>query len=282
MAFLKQIIEFLGSEPSIGAFWGPLAASIIVFILNYLLFRQNDNKKSEKILTFRIVREEYKKHIIEIRHQKQLPQPIQSQAPARSSNDDVPVVIGAGVLLLSFFYIKYQTEIILAILSVSTFLLTYLIFSVVFAYRNSIIHGNDWKIYFTVTFGLIACAFPLMYLALHPLYSPERIDSMSLLVNNGGVTALFKSYGIAGFGFLMFQALGFLSLALAQLLQFLSLTFYMSITQIVVSDQKRPLLELVARATKRFSQPYLIIGTSIVLYVVSTILISGIAYEWWY
>ncbi|WAG10425.1 hypothetical protein NRZ32_14905 [Aeromonas dhakensis] len=105
---------------------------------------------------------------------------------------------------------------------------------------------------------------------------------MSSIVIDGGIAGMFKIFGLKGVSFLIFQTLGFLTMAMAMLLQALSLTFYTSVIQLAVSYSQMPLISFLAQATSRFRRPNKIIFFSIVLYLFSFILISGVGYEWWY
>ena len=273
-------IENIFSELWLAAFWGPLAVGLILFLISKMF----SGKKEEKIVTFKHVREVVVKHVVEVKESKNASRPAsQSSNGARNGGDDpAPILIGVGVLLLSFFYAKYQIEVIAVLLGFSTFLLSFVLFTVFFGISNNIVHDRSWARYLYTTLFLAFLGYPLMYIALNPIYAPPEVSSMSSIVIDGGIAGMFKKYGLKGVGFLMFQVLGFLTMAMAMLLQALSLTFYTSAIQLAVGSRQMPIISFVAQVTSRFRSPNKIIIFSVVLYLFSFILISGIGYEWWY
>jgi len=274
-------IESIFSELWLAAFWGPLAVGLILFLLS----KAFSGKKEEKVVTFKHVREVVVKHVVEVKENKRAARAA-SQTRGNSSRnggeDPAPALIGFGLLFLSFFYAKYQIEVTAVLLGFSTFILSFVLFTVFFGISKSIAHDHSWTRYLYTTSFLALLGYPLMYIALNPIYAPTEVSSMSSTVIDGGLAGMFKKFGLKGVGFLMFQALGFLTLAMAMLLQVLSLAFYTSVIQLAVSPEPRPIISFVAQVTSKFRSPNKMIAFSIILYLFSFILISGIGHEWWY
>lgn len=273
-------INSIFSELWMAAFWGPLAVGLILFLINKIF----SGGTEEKIVTFKHIREVVVKHVVEIKESKNALR-LDSQASngTRTGGDDpAPILIGAVLLSLSFFYAKYQIEVIAVLLGFSTLLLSFVLFTVFFGISNNIAHDRSWVRYLYTTIFLAFLGYPLMYIALNPIYAPPEVSSMSSIVIDGGVAGMFKMFGLKGVGFLMFQALGFLTMAMAMFLQALSLIFYTSVIQLAVGSSQMLIINFLAKATSRFRSPNKVIVLSIFLYLFSFILISGIGYEWWY
>lgn len=269
-------IESVFSELWLAAFWGPLAVGLILFLINKMF-----SGKKEEVVTFKHIREVVVKHVVAIKESSQTT--AQASNGARTGGDEsAPILIGAGLILLSFFYAKHQFEVIAVLLGFSTFLFSFVLFTVFFGISNNIVHDRSWARYLYTTIFLAFLGYPLMYIALNPIYAPPEVSSMSSIVIDGGIAGMFKIFGLKGVSFLIFQTLGFLTMAMAMLLQALSLTFYTSVIQLAVSYSQMPLISFLAQATSRFRRPNKIIFFSIVLYLFSFILISGVGYEWWY
>lgn len=273
-------IENIFSDLWLAAFWGPLVVGLILFLLGKVFSGKNE----EKIITFKHVREVVVKHVIEIKESKRASRPAsQTSNGSRNGEDDpVPVLMGFGLLFLSFFYAKHQIEVIAVVLGFSTFILSFVLFTVFFGIRKNIAHDRSWTRYLYTTLFLALLGYPLMYIALNPIYAPPEVSSMSSIVMNSGLAGMFKRFGLKGVGFLMFQTLGFLTMATAMLLQALSLAFYTSAIQLAVGSSQMPIISFVAQVTSRFRSPNKMIAFSIILYLFSFILISGVGYEWWY
>jgi len=270
-------LENIFSELWLSAFWGPLAVGLILFLLGKVF----SGKREEKIVTFKYVREVVLKLVIEVPENKRTSR----SAPQTRSNgkeDPTPALLGIGLLFLSFFYAKHQIEVIAVVIGFSTFILSLVLFTIFFGISKNIVHDHSWSRYLYTTLFLAFLGYPLMYVALNPIYMPPEVSSMRNIVIDGGFVGMFKSFGLKGVIFLMFQALGFLTLAMAMLLQTLSLAFYTSVIRLAVSSRRRPIINFVAKATLRFRSPNKIITFSIVLYIFSFILISGVGYDWWY
>lgn len=274
-------LESVFSDLWLAAFWGPLAVGIILFLVSKLFSKNAPNKT----VTLRYVQEVVVKHVIEIKERKGVSKASSPRRPSERKNksdDSAPIVIGVGLLLLSFFYAKYQIEFIAAVMGFSTFILSFIMFTVFFGISKNIVHDLDWKRYLYTTFLLALLGYPMMYIALNPFYAPIEVSNMNSAINNDGIVGMFKEFGIKGVGFLMFQSLGFITLTMAMLLQTLSLTFYTAITQLAITEIKRPVVSFIAQLTTRFQSPYRVMVISVVLYISSFILISGIGYDWWY
>lgn len=268
------------SELWLAAFWGPLAVGLILFIINKIF----SGDKKEKTVTFKYVREVVVKHVVEIKDNKiySLPALQANRGTPTGRDDTTPILIGVGLLLLSFLYAKYQIEVITVLLGFSTFILSFVLFTVFFGISKNIVHDRNWARYIYTTIFLAFLGYPLMYIALNPIYAPPEVNSMSSIVINGGIAGMFKTFGLKGVVFLMFQVLGFLTMTMAMLFQALSLFFYTSVIQLAIGSNQITINYFVAQATSRFRNPNKIIISSIFLYLFSFILISGIGYEWWY
>jgi hypothetical protein len=256
-------IEKVFSELWLAAFWGPLAVGTILFLLGKVF----SGNKQEKTVTFKYVREVVVKHVIEVKENKRASQPAPkpSNDEARNGSDDpTPIAIAVGLLFLSFFYAKYQAEVIAIAAGFSTFLLSFALFTIFFGVKKNIAHDRGWTRYLYSTLFLALLGYPLMYIALNPIYAPLEVSTMSSTIIDGGIADMFKKFGLKGFGFIMFQALGFITLTTAMLLQTLSLTFYTSVIQLAVSETPRPVINFVAQATSSFKSPNRIITFSVV------------------
>lgn len=274
-------IGIVFSELWLAAFWGPLAVGLILFLLNKLF----SGKSNEKIVTFKHVREVVVKHVVEVKQNKRASRSssLTRNNTTRNGGEDPTVgLIAMGLLLLSFFYAKHQTEVVAVVLGFSTFILSFALFTVFFGISKNIAHDRNWTRYLYTTLFLALLGYPLMYIALNPIYAPLEVSRMSSTIIDGGLASMFKQFGFKGVSFLMFQALGFLTLAMAILIQALSLAFYISVIQLAVSPNQRPVINFVAQVTSRFRSPNKMIAFSIILYFFSFILISGVGYEWWY
>ncbi len=274
-------IESIFSELWLAAFWGPLAVGLILFLLAKVF----SDKSEEKVVTFKHVREVVVKHVVEVKESKRTLRPAPKEQSNRSGNgreDPTPALIGIGLLFLSFFYATHQIEVIAVVSGFSTFVLSFVLFTVFFGISKNISHDRSWTQYLYTTLFLTLLGYPLMYIALNPIYAPLEVSNMSSTAIDGGLAGMFNKFGLKGVGFLMFQALGFLTLAMAMLSQALSLAFYTSVIQLAVSSNQRPIINIVAQVTSRFRSPNKMIAFSIILYLFSFILISGVGYEWWY
>lgn len=269
------------SELWITAIWGPLVVGLILFLLSKIF----PGKNQEKCVTFKYVREVVVKHIIEVKESKraerQRPQS-RSNGSRNGTDDPTLLIIGIGLLFLSLFYAKHQAEVVAVVLGFSTFILSFILFTIFFGISKNIVHDRSWTRYLFATSFLALLGYPLMYVALNPIYAPLEVSSMSDTVINGGLAGMLHKFGLKGVGFLMLQALGFVTLSMAMLLQTLSLTFYASAIQLAVSEGPRPVFNFLAQVTSQFKSPNAAIVFSVILYTLSFILISGLGYEWWY
>lgn len=268
------------SELFISAFWGPLIVGLILFLLNKIF----SGKNNRKTITFKYIKKVVVKHIIEIKENKRCQH---SATPVtnisyHSRDDQTLILIVMGLIFLSFFYAKYQIEAITILLGFSTFILSFVLFTVFFSIRKNIEHDQYWSLYLYTTLFLAFLGYPLMYIALNPIYAPPEIQNMSNVVIDGGLADMLKIFGVRGFGFIVLQALGFLTIAIAMLLQTFSLTFYISAIQLAVSSSRMPIINFLAQATIKFKNPNKMIIFSTILYLISFIFISGVGYEWWY
>lgn len=269
--------EGVFSELWLAAFWGPLAVGIILFILGKVF----SGKNKEKIVTFRYVQEVVIKHVLEVKESKKASRPApQSRSNGNKGDDPTPALILVGLLFLSFFYAKYQIEFVAVISGFSTLILSFVLFTVFFGINKNIAHDQEWIRYLFTTSFLALLGYPLMFIAINPIHSPLEVSNMSNAIMGDSIAGMLKAFGFKGIGFIIYQALGFMTLALAMLLQVLSLTFYTSVIQLAVSESPRPVVDFVAKVTSRFKNPNRTTIFSIVLYIISFILISGIGYEW--
>jgi hypothetical protein len=198
----------------------------------------------------------------------------------RQHNDDsVVMLLPVGLLFLSFFYAKYQIECIAVISGFSTFILSFILFTAFFGVRRNIKHDRGWRIYLIVSCCLALLGYLLMYVAVNPFYAPLEVINMRGTVAIEGVVGMVKSFGTKGILFFMFQTLGFATLALAMFIQVLSLTFYICVIQIAVSNSPRPIISFIARLTSKFESPIAMVCLSIFLYLMSFVLISGVGFE---
>jgi hypothetical protein len=224
------------------------------------------------------------KHIIEIAEPVRPPpaKSPQKREGTRHTEDPTPAALLVGTLLLCIFYAKHQIEVVTAFAGFNTFILFIIFFNVAFGINNNIIHDHHWKRYLYTTSLLALLGYPLMYIALNPVYAPLEIQNFRSAAAISGAVNMYKTFGLKGIGFLIFQVLGFLSLAIAMILQVLSLTFYTAVIRLVITDAKRPIVRFIAKITSRFRNPYKMMFISTGLYIFSFVLISGIGYEWWY
>ncbi|MEW7975011.1 MAG: hypothetical protein AB2810_21230 [Candidatus Thiodiazotropha endolucinida] len=275
-------LESIFSDIWLTAIWGPLFVGIILFLIN-----KRFTKNSEvKTITFKHVREVVIRHVVKVEERKTPVTTTQSQSsniPTAGSDNSTPIVLGLGLLLLSFFYAKYKIEVAAVVLGFSTFILTFVIFTVLFVLHKGIAHDRNWNRYLFTTSLLAFLGYPLMYIALNPIYAPHEVIHMSSTITKYGLTDLVIQFGIEGIVFLMSQTVGFVILATAMLLQILSLTFYTLVTQLAIADITRsPHVRFIVQALSKFRSPNKMMTISIVFYILSFFLISGIGLELWY
>ncbi|WP_332403547.1 hypothetical protein [Vibrio metschnikovii] len=286
-------IEKLFSELWIAAFWGPLLVGVLMFLLG----KTFSQKKNEKTVTFKNVQQLIITHVIEIKDQDneatsfsnknkgELAPQRANSIKHRSQNEDSEFLLYAlliGVAFLSFFYGKYQTEVIVVVSGFTTFILSLVLFNVFFGISRNIEHDREWKRYLYSTLFFALLGYPLMYLALNPIYAPLQVNEMSEAIAVDGFVTLIREFGIIGFSFLVFQALGFIFLIMAMIFQLLSLVFYTSVIHLAVSDVPNPLVSLVVKVTSKFKRPNKTVIISILLYILSFLLISGVGFNGWF
>jgi hypothetical protein len=273
-------IENIFSKLLISAFWGPLAAGLILFFLQKV-----SSRKKKKAVTFRYVKEVVVKHVVEVKGAENkpfsVPRPINGNG-GKGDDDAVPVLLVLGLLFLSIFYAKHQIEVVTVVAGFSTFILSFVLFTIFFGINKNIVHDRSWLWYLYSTSFLAILGYPLMHIAINPIYAPIEVKDMSDAILNGKLADMLRLFGLRGVMFLMLQSFGFITLSIAMLQQVLSLTFYSSVIQLAVSECPKPITNFVAKGTSKFKNPYKTIAFSLVLYVFSFILISGVGYHWWY
>lgn len=271
-------IENIFSDLWLAAFWGPLAVGVIIFALGKIF----SGKKEEKTVTLKYIQEVVIKHVVEIKENNKasLPKP---EAEKGGTNDDpTPALVLVALLFLSFFYAKYQVEVIAVISGISTFILSFVLFTAFFGINNNIRHDQKWSRYLLTTSFLALLGYPMMYIAINPIYAPIEVSNMSNYIAKDGIVGMFETFGLNGVTFIALQALGFITLALAMLIQALSLTFYTSAIKLAVTEEPGSITRAIVQLTSKFSQPYKTIAISTFFYAISFMLISGLGYEWWY
>lgn len=281
------------SELWIGAFWGPLLVGVLIFLLGKFF----SQKKNEKTVTFKTVQQLIITHVIEIKNQDSESKPIANEsrggiAPRREipikhtasndSHESLSIASLMGGLFLSYFYGKYQIEVVVSVTGFITFVLSLVLFNVFFGISENIVHDRAWKRYLYSTLLLVLLGYPLMYIALNPIYAPLQVNEMSEAIAVEGLAKLIKEFGVTGLCFLVFQALGFISLIMAMFFQLLSLVFYTSVIHLAVSDVPNPIVSVVAKITSKFKNPNKTTIVSVVFYILSFLLISGVGFDWWF
>lgn len=268
------------SHLMITSFWGPFTAAIASGVILLLIGKVFSKGKQDKSVTLRHVQEVTIKHIIEIKEQaNKITKPSTNNVSTRSSshnNSDDPtsLLLIITVVGLSSVYAKHQMQVIATMSGAITFVLTFVLFTIFFSLKKNIVHDQIWNKYLYTTLFLTILGYLLMYLAVNPIYSELATDNQSINKHTNAFSGLYKII------FFVYQVIGFLTLAMAMLLQVLSLTFYAIAIHIAVNGYTpTPIFTFVSKLTHRFRNPKQVIIASSVLYIISFLFISGLLYQ---
>lgn len=270
--------EQIFSDLWVSSFWGPLVVGVLLFLGGKLF----SDKTSQKTVTLKYVQEVIVKRVIEINHIQHNRGIQPSRTNTRNQGDDFFGFFCLAIFFLSSLYVKHQTTVIAVTLGLFTFVLSFTLFTMFFRTSKSVVHDASWQRFLVATLILAILGYPLMYVALHPVFTPSEIIGYDNTLEETGFQGILRYYGLKGLTFYLFQTLGFFTLAIAMFLQVTSLTFYTVAIQLAVSTHPRPVLFFIARLTSGFSSPSKIFISSAVCYTLSFILISGLGYAWLY
>lgn len=280
----QVILAYFVSARGIDNFWVPLLVAVLAGIILAVVDRNNTVRvhedKSERELSTKQVREIIRDEISRLAAASSLSNSPVSKSHNKNDEDIVWLLFG-GLVFLATFYARYQSLVldysVMAATSLAGFWLSAIIFTIV----SGTLSGKGWALFIVSVCILSVLALPILYQALNPLYAPDGISSLQQIATESGLFGLFQKYGAEGFIFLLFQVTGFIVLYGAWLYILFTLVFMSSSALVIVESKGRPLWLWLSVKTSVFSYP--IKGTVIVfaLYVISFILISGLAYEWW-
>jgi hypothetical protein len=259
------------SNTFITAFWLPLAVGLIIFALTYLTQKPslqfNNLVINPNLIIVNIEKTIYIKDK-------------DTQSTAKGNNSEVFMwVILGGLFLLIPFYTKYQIQILESFLGLTSLLFFFYSLSLLRAYNGNFFRNPTWLVFLI---GIFVCFFIVIadaYFCLNPTYHLNNYSNLQFVATKDGVQGLIKVYGIKGIGFIIYQMLGFLFLAISYFYMTISLIYFYSIVTIEQSNSRFSLF-LIKTFHKYCKKPIPNTVFLIVMNIVSFLLISGFIFKW--
>ncbi len=259
------------SNTFITAFWLPLAVGLIIFALTYLTQKpslQSNNLIINPSLT--IVNIEKTIYIKDK----------ETQSTSKENNSEVFMwVILGGLFLLIPFYTKYQIQILETFLGLTSLLFFFYSLSVLRAYNGNFFRNPTWLVFLI---GILVCFFIVIadaYFCLNPTYHLNNYSSLQFVATKSGIQGLIKEYGIKGIGFIIYQMIGFLFLAISYFYMTISLIYFYSIVTIEQSNSRFSLF-LIKTFHRYCKKPIPNTIFLVIMNVLSFLLISGFIFKW--
>ncbi|EGR1752209.1 TPA: hypothetical protein ACX3GK_004464 [Vibrio parahaemolyticus] len=279
---LQELLIFFSSARGVDVFWSPLLVAILAGLILAIVLKSNNSKeKNSKGLTLSEVKVLVQSELDKRPRSKPQPAMARTTRASQTTDDSFVWVVVMGLVFLSVGYAKFQNQVLDYSVIAATSIFGFWAATVIFSLLKGTISGKGWTTYIIVVCILSLLALPILYLSLEPIYSPDGITNLQQVAAESGVVGLIKSYGAEGIIFLTFQVMGFFVLYGSWLFILLSLVYMASSTLVVAGFNGRVVWLWLSLKTTKFAQP--IKGTIIVsiLYLLSFVLISGLAYEWW-
>lgn len=280
---MQELLIFFSSARGVDVFWSPLSVAILAGLILAIVLKSDSSKEKNSKGSKGLTLSEVKILVQSELDKRSKPQPatIRTTRVSQSTDNSFIWVVVMGLVFLSVGYAKYQNQVLDYSVIAATSIFGFWATTVIFSLLKGTISGKGWATYIVVVFILSLLALPILYLSLEPMYSPDGIINLQQVATESGLVGLIKSYGAEGIIFLTFQVMGFFVLYGSWLFILLSLVYMASSTLVVAGFNGRVIWLWLALKTTKFAKP--IKGTIIVsiLYLLSFVLISGLAYEWW-
>jgi hypothetical protein len=196
----------------------------------------------------------------------------------RNNQDDVLPFIYVAIVLLCGLYIYWRYEVLIALTSISFFLISFFSSASLYAYIKDQIGGNDWIIYLSAILFVSFFSFILILSALQPEYAPDGFSSIQQIFRDHGVKGLIKLLTLESIPWLVSHVIGVFFLVYMQFRMASSLVHYTSIVRIGSTGKIDGLAFQMAKLTKKYRSPYKNIFILIFLSVISYYFINGYAY----
>ena len=198
---------------------------------------------------------------------------------SRNNNQDdiLPFIYGA-IILLCGLYVYWRYEILIALTSISFFLISFYSSASLYAYIKNQIGGNDWIIYLTAILFTSFFTLILISSALQPEYAPDGFSSIQQIFRDYGVKGLISLLTLESIPWLLTHVMGVFFLLYMQLRMASSLVHYTSVVHIGTTGKKNGLAFQMAKLTRKYRSPYKNIFILMFLSVISYYFINGHAY----
>jgi len=283
-AMFQNLMNFFASSRGVDVFWSPLAVTVIggIFLAIILKDKSKTQENNHKLTgstigeVTRLIAEELDKR------PKHSSNTVSRRSNSNRRGDDNAIVFFVGALFfLAIGYAKHQNQVLDYSVIAATSLFGFWMATLVFSLIQGTISGTGWTIYaFTVSI-LSLLALPILYLSLSPLYAPDGIINLQQVAIDRGLIGLIKEYRAEGMIFLVFQVMGFAVLYGSWIFILLTLVHMTSSTLVVTGVTGRTFWLWLSIRTSKFANPVKATLIVTILYVISFVFISGLAYEWW-
>lgn len=197
----------------------------------------------------------------------------------RSNNQDdiLPLIYGA-LFLLCGLYVYWRYEILIALTSISFFLISFFSSASLYAYVKNQIGGNEWVIYLSAILFASFFSFILIASALRPEYAPDGFSSIQQIFRDSGLKGLINLLTLESIPWLLTHVMGVFFLLYMQLRMASSLLHYTSVVHIGATGKEKGLVFEMAKLTRKYRNPYKNMFILMFLSVVSYYFINGHAY----
>ena len=256
------------------AFWLPLAANFIIFILTLIvqLNKRTTNTGEVKLVVINVERPLYIQSSTKDNKNN-------SKGSSSSSSEHWPIIMFGGLFLLTVLYAQNQTTILKYTIGVSSSIFFFQIFSIFRAYIINTVSGKHWNIFLMLAVFCSLFTLIILHYTLNPLYNINNLNQLERIANKNGFGGIIDNYGGKGFMFIAYQTVGFIVLAIACVFTVLSLMYYNSYITLQVKTKKLNML-VHKRLYRYFGKPVFNSVVLILLYSFTFLTTSGLLYKW--
>lgn len=203
---------------------------------------------------------------------------LNNRCNSNANQDDILPFICVAVFVLCGLYIYWRYEVLIALTSVSFFLISFFSSASLYAYIKNQIGGNGWVIYLSAV--LFASFFSLVLIssALQPEYAPDGFSQIQEIFREHGVTGLINLLTLESVPWLLSHVMGVFFLLYMQFRMACSLMHYSSVVHIGTTGKRDGVAFRMARLTRSYRSPYKNIFILFFLSFISYYFINGYVY----
>ncbi|MRX27280.1 hypothetical protein [Kangiella sp. HZ709] len=190
-----------------------------------------------------------------------------SRPRRRNTKSETDLIMGL-VLFGGLFFDKAVPYMVAGILSITFLILGIFVYTTLYSYRRSIIHGDNWLYFLLTTVGITLVTGLLALNLLEPIH---KIDFAAKDPMFGAITKIFApSYRTIG---VLFVGLGMYLIVMTQI-------HYLSGLRLLTSNRQSGIAHTIFNRTQRFRKPWLLVAFATLSFLIAFFFINNYAYQW--